>query len=89
MERAKRAHYGKAFQDVIPFIISANGSLGPSAKSLLDCLTQLSHPDDIGARSTWRKDILGRLSLVLIRAGGRIAALHGRHTLNFVVSLFL
>jgi hypothetical protein len=69
MEGLKRQHYGNV--GVYPFILSAGGALGASAKALMDTMTSLSS-QQVGDQSASRRRIVGRLAVLLIRAATRL-----------------
>ena len=58
---------------VVPIAITAGGGLGYKGREFLDHLCVQFESKDIGAQSAFRKDLLGRVSLILIRSGHRMA----------------
>ena len=59
---------------VVPIAITAGGGLGYRGREFVDNLCVQYESKDLGVQSAFRKDLLGRLSIILIRTGHRMAA---------------
>ena len=68
----KVAHYG--LLTVRPLIFTSGGAMTTTTTGLIDELTLLKDPHDIGEQSRFRKEFVGRLSIILIRSLHKMAA---------------
>lgn len=72
-ENAKRARYARVDVNVRPFVLTAEGGVGPSARGIIDDLTELA-PGGPAEKSLFRKRLLGRLSILLLRYAHQMTA---------------
>ena len=76
MERAKDRKYAKAGAIVKPIIMSAGGAVTAATRELLQFVVEARQRENditLGNLSVYRRDLFGRLSVILIKHASSMA----------------
>ena len=73
-ERKKRSHYARANTTVIPFVLSAQGVVGPAARHIFDAIAMRYSLLDVQEQVKYRSLLFHRLSVALIQFACRMGA---------------
>jgi hypothetical protein len=74
-EDKKRTKYAKAGASVFPFIITANGAVGPSARAAIDGIAISFNSSNVLEQARFRERLMNRLSVALAQFGSRMGSL--------------